>query len=116
VSALSVGDTVKVGSLGDSVFVVRYRASRPDWYHLVSKAADHSTLITRVEPASALRLVKPAPTFKTGERVVYQDRPATILEDLGDDVERVSGLSKIPASKCDIVLAQLQERKTRDVE
>jgi hypothetical protein len=107
VSALSVGDTVKVGSLEDSVFVIRCRTARPGWYHLVSKVADHPTLITRVEPASALRLVKPAPTFKTGERVVYQDRPATILEDLGDNVELASGLSKITVSKYDIVLAQL---------
>jgi hypothetical protein len=106
-TALSPGAIVKAGVHGDLVFVVRCQAARHGYWHLQARVANNPVLITRVERTSALRLVRPAPVYKPGERVTYQGHPATVLEDMGDHVAIVAGLSRVEASKADLVLERL---------
>lgn len=91
--------------VGNSIFVVRCRTARPGWWLLAGKI-DGVPYITRVEQASALRVVKPAPVYQPAEKVLYEGRRATV--DRGEEVDIVADdLSKITAHKADLVIEQL---------
>jgi hypothetical protein len=104
---LAPGALVRAGSFADAVWVVRCQAGRHGFWHLQNKIVGRSTYVTRIAQTSELRIVVPAPTFKPGEIVSHQGRKATVVEDFGDEVAIVSGLSRVEVAKSDLVLERL---------
>ena len=105
-TAFTSGAIVLAGSVAD-LWVVRCPAGRDGFFHLEGKVPGRSTYVTRVARTSDLRLVQPAPVYEPGAIVRYQGRPVSVLEDLGDEVTVVAGLSRVDAPKSELVLASL---------
>ena len=108
-TALAIGDVVKVGVFGDVVYVVRCPAARRGWWYVWNKLPQLAVPVTRIVKSGELRLIRKRPTYAPGEKVSYQGREARILEDLGDSVEISSGLSKVEISKADLVVEYLNK-------
>jgi len=99
---LSPGALVRCGNSAGGVWVVRCEAGREGFWHLQTKAGH--TYVTRVARSSDLRLVAPTPIFKVGEVFTFEGRAVSVVEDLGDEVMVVSGLSRVTAPKSSLVL------------
>jgi hypothetical protein len=97
------------GPDGDPIWAIRCQSAREDWWHLVALVERDGQLVreSSVVCADDFELVRPAPTFRPAQKVLYEGREARVLEDFGDEVEIVANLSKATVGKAELVLAQL---------
>jgi hypothetical protein len=99
VTVVSPGAVV---SASNATWVVRAPSARPGFWHLSGK--DHRTRVART---GQFHVIARAPVFKPGDQVKYRDKPATVVEDRGNEVTLTAGVFRIDVSKTDLVLDQL---------